>query len=150
MKLRISGDKLTFSSAHILAHHDKCSRLHGHNYIVEVEAEGKLNFEYMVVDFSKFKAIVAQTIKKLDHRVIIPLNSPEFEIVEVDDMVHVKTTDNKFYRFPLVDVVLLPLKATTAELLAEYIYKQIKKEFPELKINVSVSETPTSTAVYTE
>ena len=49
VKLRVSGDKLTIASAHMLAKHDKCARIHGHNYFIEVEIEGELNEENMII-----------------------------------------------------------------------------------------------------
>ena len=55
MKLRISGDKLTIACAHMLSKHDKCARVHGHNYQIEVEIEGELNESNMIIDFSLFK-----------------------------------------------------------------------------------------------
>ncbi|MHA1303998.1 MAG: 6-pyruvoyl trahydropterin synthase family protein [Candidatus Heimdallarchaeaceae archaeon] len=150
MKLKISGDKLTFSAAHILAHHNKCSRLHGHNYLIEVEAEGELDKKMMVIDFGQFKAKVRAILKRFDHKILIPANSKEFDIKKDEKEVSVRTSDNKFYRFPIFDVLLLPLEATTAELLAIYIHKLIKEEYPDLKLSISVSETPTSVAIYSE
>ncbi|GAG55454.1 unnamed protein product, partial [marine sediment metagenome] len=69
MKIRVSGDKLTIASAHMLAKHDKCARIHGHNYSIEVEIEGELNEKNMVIDFSEFKSRVSKIIKKYDHKV---------------------------------------------------------------------------------
>ncbi|UJG39732.1 MAG: 6-carboxytetrahydropterin synthase [Candidatus Heimdallarchaeum aukensis] len=150
MKIQISGDKLSFSAAHILSHHDKCSRLHGHNYRLKVEAEGQLNEKKMVVDFGEFKTKVKNIVKQFDHKVLVPLHSKEFNITTDEREVKILTTENKYYRFPKEDVLILPIEATTAELLARYIHNLIKENYPELKITVSISETPTSIAVFSE
>ena len=55
MKLKIAGDKLTIACAHMLTKHDKCARIHGHNYLFEIEVEGELDDKYMIVDFGEFK-----------------------------------------------------------------------------------------------
>ncbi len=53
------------SSAHQLdlPYQSKCVRMHGHNYLVEVELEGQINQEGMIIDFTKIKEI----IYKYDH-----------------------------------------------------------------------------------
>jgi len=63
LKLKISGDKLTFASAHMLTRHDKCARLHGHNYDIEVEVEGKMDENNMLIDFGIFKTAVGKIVK---------------------------------------------------------------------------------------
>ena len=150
MKLRISGDKFTIASAHMLTRHDKCARLHGHNYLVEIEVEGELNEKNMVVDFGEIKSKIAPILKDLDHRILIPLESPHFVIETNEKETKVKTSEGKFYRFPSEDVVLLPLKSTTVEILSKYVHNLIKEIYPNLKITVIMSETPTSVAIYSE
>ena len=150
MKIQISGDKISFSAAHILSNHDKCSRLHGHNYRLRVEAEGQLNVKKMVVDFGEFKTKVRNIVKQFDHRILVPSQNKEFNIISDEREVKILTTENKYYRFPKEDVLILPIEATTAELLAKYIHNLIKETYPKLKITVSISETPTSIASFSE
>ena len=55
--------RLEVSGSHQLAlnHASKCSRLHGHNWIITVYCRAEeLDENGMVVDFSKIKEIVAQ------------------------------------------------------------------------------------------
>ena len=49
--VRLSDPKCKFSASHFLYNHEKCSRLHGHNYLVDVEVTCPLNDQYLVVDF---------------------------------------------------------------------------------------------------
>ncbi|MCK5303687.1 MAG: 6-carboxytetrahydropterin synthase [Candidatus Heimdallarchaeota archaeon] len=150
MKLRISGDKLTIACAHMLSKHDKCARVHGHNYQIEVEIEGELNENNMIIDFSLFKESVGEILKELDHKTLLPENSKDFDIKTNEKEVVVTTCDDKRYRFPREDVILLPIEATTAELMSIYFHNLIKKQFPGFKVTVIMSETPTSKVIYTD
>lgn len=64
----------TFEAAHVLPHHPgKCSRLHGHSYVLDVTLEGDLQAAGpaagMVEDFDVVARIVrAAVIDALDHR----------------------------------------------------------------------------------
>lgn len=148
MKLKISGDKLILASAHMLTKHDKCSRLHGHNYEIEVEVEGDLDEDNMLIDFGPFKAHVGKMVKELDHKIMLPKNNSELKISETDKQITVNTNDGKYYRFPKEDVIILPLEATTVELLSKFFYDKIKKAYPQFKITVTIAETPTSIVSY--
>lgn len=62
--------RFEISAAHRLelSYESKCSRLHGHNWIVTVECRSKeLNSDGMVVDFTHIKEMVMDV---LDHSVI--------------------------------------------------------------------------------
>ncbi len=150
MKLKISGDKLTLASAHMLTRHDKCARIHGHNYNIEVEAEGEVDENGMLIDFGIFKTNVGKIIKQYDHRILIPEYNKDLNISIIDDQIIIETCEGKFYRFPKDDVILLPLEATTVELLAKYFYHLIKEQYPQFKITITMAETPTSVVSYTE
>ena len=150
MKLRISGDKLTIAAAHMLSKHDKCARLHGHNYQVEVEIEGELDHKSMVVDFGVFKSKVGELLKRFDHKILLPVESEDFEVKVEEKQVSVISCEGRKYRFPREDVELLPLKATTVELLSKFIHDLIKEKYSDFKITITMSETPTSVVVYSE
>jgi 6-pyruvoyltetrahydropterin/6-carboxytetrahydropterin synthase len=59
-----------FSAAHIIPGHPGiCARLHGHNFRMEVEVQGKkLNDIGILVDFQDVKAATQTIIDKIDHR----------------------------------------------------------------------------------
>ena len=62
--------RLEISSAHRLEldYESKCSRLHGHNWIITVECRSRdLNANGMVVDFTAMKELI---IGRLDHCVL--------------------------------------------------------------------------------
>ncbi len=59
-----------FSAAHRMRDYPgDCSRLHGHNYRVELTVAGeKLDERGMLLDFSELKAVCDRVIAELDHR----------------------------------------------------------------------------------
>ena len=60
-----------FAAAHALREYDgKCSRVHGHNYRVEVSVSGELDGSGMVLDFSLFKRVCGEVLDELDHRML--------------------------------------------------------------------------------
>ena len=148
MKLRISGDKLTIAAAHMLVRHDKCARIHGHNYKIELEVEGELNENDMVIDFGLFKSNVITMLKKFDHKILVPIESSDLHIETKEKQVIVNTCEGKRYRFPKEDVVFVPIKATTVELLSQHIHSLIEEQYPQFTITITMSETPTSTVIY--
>ena len=140
--VRISDPRCKFAAAHFLYQHDKCSRLHGHNYIVNAELtelKGGLNDKSFVVDFFVVKSKLITIANRLDHHLLIPAKSQEIQIKQASpgSQIHVEF-NGKQYEFPPEDVILLPLVATTAELLAQYIHQELQSEFPQFKIRVEV------------
>lgn len=148
-KIIVNESKVKFSACHFLKEHFKCSRLHGHNYYVSVEISGKLDENYFVVDFMELNEKLKSIIEPLDHYILVPTKSDYFEISEEKDFIEV-STPIKRYIFPRSDVCLLPLPATTSELLAKFIHGELKKIYLNKKITVKVGESKSSMALYEE
>ena len=57
MFLEIDGgySGIRFSACHFIPRHEKCSRLHGHSYIVRLRLEGDIGEEGMIMDFVVLK-----------------------------------------------------------------------------------------------
>jgi len=146
-KVIINSTKIKFSACHFLKEPLKCSRLHGHNYYVSVELEAELDQNYFVEDFIKLKRKVKEIIKPLDHFILIPEESSDFNFKREQDSLEVLTS-NKRYVFPLSEVVFLPIPATTSELLAKYIYDKIKENYKNKKVIVKLEESKDTMAVY--
>ena len=121
----------TFSAAHRLLGYDgPCGKLHGHNWRVRVEIEGRPdNIQYMVVDFTEIKRI----IRELDHKVLL---------CEDDKMCLILAVNGH-------DVVKLPHNPT-CECLAEYIARRIIEIYGQRLsyISVTVWETDKQSATY--
>ena len=123
--------------------------LHGHNYTVNLSISGELDENYFVVDFMEVKIKLQEIVEKLDHFVLVPTESDKINVSFNGEDVIIKTPFKK-YILPMEDVCLLPLPATTSELLAKYIHDQLKPEFLAYQLKVTVGETTTTTAIYEE
>ena len=67
----------TFDSAHFLPGHEKCGKMHGHTYRIELFITGKRlledvgeNKSCMLIDFKRLKEVMASLITKFDHQVL--------------------------------------------------------------------------------
>ncbi|ODS35111.1 MAG: hypothetical protein A7316_04465 [Candidatus Altiarchaeales archaeon WOR_SM1_86-2] len=134
--IKVNGD---FSAAHFLTG----ERIHGHNFSVEVRVCGRLNEEFMVMDFSDLKNAVDEICDKLDHRVLI--SSKDAKLSEES----IEIQNEPGYIFPRSDVAVLPVESTTTECLAKYIHLRLRERINK-KISVSLSEKEGCSAAYSE
>lgn len=126
-------------------HKSKCRSMHGHRYKIEVGVEDKLieiagaSDEGMVIDFGDLKQIMVDEIDaKLDHGFMM-YNKDEYAEL-------FKSLQNGQ---KIIFVNFIP----TAENIAKYIFQIMKDKLLEKGIginHVTVWETPTSTAHYSE
>lgn len=62
------GKRFHFDAAHFLPfHRGKCANLHGHRWFLDLELEGPLNPEGMVIDFGLLSPYIESILSKLDH-----------------------------------------------------------------------------------
>ena len=116
--------QLEFSAAHHLRDYPgKCSRLHGHNYRVEVTvADRQLGDHGMLIDFGRLKQICQQVVDELDHSLL---------------------NDHPFFQ----------QNNPTAENISCYLYTEIAERLNDSEISleaVRVWESATSSASYRE
>ncbi|TFG13214.1 6-pyruvoyl tetrahydropterin synthase family protein [Candidatus Thorarchaeota archaeon] len=138
--IRVDDRKLRFSAAHFVQGTDYCESLHGHNYQVSITITGELDSYGMVLDFGVVKKQVKEICDTLDHMILLPGSSDVINITSGTDEIEVNI-DDKRYVFPSEDCLILPIPATTAELLAEYVASNL--DLPnkyQTKICVSESE----------
>jgi len=153
--IHVEKDYLKFSAAHFLIFGEKCERLHGHNYAVSVDLEGELDDIGYIFDFIVLKEFAENHCNELDHKTLIPSKNEHIHIAEENGNVEVLFRDKQFI-FPESDVLILPIKNCTAELLAYYLSKKIRDDLEDMKvgnvtlIRVGVEESPGQTAYYTE
>ena len=69
--------RFQWDSAHklLLPYESKCQNLHGHTYFIEIEVEGKLNKEGMVMDFAQLKEAVNEV--SFDHKALNDIICPK-------------------------------------------------------------------------
>lgn len=74
--------RLTFCAGHrVMGHENKCAHLHGHNYVVEIEAEAELDSVGRVIDFSVLKEKIGGWLEReWDHGFV--LNEQDAEAIE--------------------------------------------------------------------
>jgi len=146
-KVSLESTDVKFSASHFLKEPYQCSRLHGHNYYVSVEISDKLDENHFVVDFIDLKEKLMSIVKPLDHYILIPTKSDDIQIREEESSIEI-IMSNKRYVFPREDVILLPLEATTSELLAKYIHGKLKQIYSNKKISVRVGESQSTWAIF--
>ncbi|HML55048.1 MAG TPA: 6-pyruvoyl tetrahydropterin synthase family protein [Solidesulfovibrio magneticus] len=150
-RVTIEQGNLRFSAAHFISFAGKCERLHGHNYAVSVTLAGDLTDDRYVFDFVELKRLVKSLCDRLDHRFLLPRQSPCLAVTEADGEVEVRFK-NRRYVFPRHDVLDLPLDNITAERLAEYLAGELAAALapnPNLShIEVGVEEAPGQTAYF--
>ncbi len=162
MKVNLDGihTNLRFSAAHMVIGHESCGKIHGHSYIVDVEVGGERSGQFgFVIDFKILKDITRKICKSLDHRVLIPVNSPDLSITYEDDKtVEFTVLDCLEYKLPRQDVVLLPIPSTTAESLSIYITEKIVEEiensdtlnYIEVQVNEGIGQGASNTYIFNE
>ena len=70
-----------FAAAHFVLGETGCERLHGHNYLVEVQVFGEQDeSKNLIIDFLELKPFVRQFIEELDHMILLPTDNPHLII----------------------------------------------------------------------
>lgn len=131
--------KTEFDSAHFLKDYQgKCANIHGHRWMVEMEAgseslteEGHLRG--MIVDFSRLKEDLREETDNLDHSLIIEAGSLMPKTLEALEEEGLR-------------VIALPFRPT-AENLAKYFYDRMTEKGYRV-IKMTVYETETNGASY--
>jgi 6-pyruvoyltetrahydropterin/6-carboxytetrahydropterin synthase len=137
---RVERQRLTFAAAHMATFAvplaapaaDQRVReytitiepLHGHNYAVIIEAEGHLAADGWVIDFSVLKRIGRELCDSLDHHFLLQASSEALTVARDEQTVTI-TFGAKRYDFPREDVFELPVRNTTAELIAQWFWAQV-------------------------
>jgi len=130
--VRLYKQSFNFASAHFLIFGDgRREQLHGHNYRVSIEMQGKLDQADLLADFIEVKPLIGQVCDEFDHRVLIPTKSKSLVLNKSETEIEVKVSDGARFVFPLTDVVFVPLSNTSTERLAELISTRLRARFQE-------------------
>ena len=129
-RVQVSKDYLVFASAHFITFKGhQCETLHGHNYRVGVAVEGAVEAETLfVLDFSVLKQITRRLVDEIDHKVLLPTENPKLAFREEGARLAVDYFGEPTYVFPKRDCALLPIKNSTAEMLAQYLGARVREE----------------------
>lgn len=127
-EIHVGGQDLVFCAAHFIAFEGGASEhLHGHNYQASVTIRGELREKGYVLDFVAVRDRLEELLSAMDHRLLLPRESPWFGISRESGSVSVEAGDRS-YRFPESDVVLLPVDNTTSENLATHLLDRLVEE----------------------
>ena len=153
MYLEIDGGYggIRFSACHFIPRHEKCSRLHGHSYIVRLRLEGDIGKEGMIMDFVVLKKKLKEIIEEVDHKTLLPTKSEDVKLTVTEESVEA-LCDGKRYVFPRMDVTLLDIPTTTAEEMSKMMAERMVKELelpPNVKsLSIGLDEERGQTAWY--
>jgi 6-pyruvoyltetrahydropterin/6-carboxytetrahydropterin synthase len=147
--LQLAKQNFKFSSAHFLIFDEKhAERLHGHNYQVRVEigipGENVLRATGFFIDFNVFKKYIKTQLDLWDEMVILPEHHPDMKFTLKGPILEVRFRD-RFYAFPVNEVVRLPVNNTSVEQLSRLLAEDFMKEFRPYQvsfISVNVEESP--------
>ena len=156
--LHLTKQNFKFSSAHFLIFDEKSAELlHGHNYHVKVDisyneanATAKANAtatedKGYFVDFNILKKIIKDQCDVWDEHILLPEKHPDmkYQISQSGKNYDIHFRD-RFYSFPVMETIWLPITNTSVEnlslLFAKNIFKKIK-DFGVTQVRVSVEET---------
>ena len=139
--IRFEHDALHFSASHFITFGtpEKVEALHGHNFRIKAEVSGPLNAREYVVDFLIAFDALKKICEMLSHKVLLPRDHPYITINMMDDTVQVSMPPLQ-WALPRGDIIVLPVKNTTTESLAEY----ITKLFRQMLEQESAFDMPTS------
>ncbi|TWT47417.1 6-pyruvoyl trahydropterin synthase family protein [Botrimarina hoheduenensis] len=134
--VRLSKESFTFAAAHFITYDgDVCEPLHGHNYALRVELEGPLDENAYVYDFIATRDAIQRLVHQLDHCVLLPTEHPRILVQRVTEAGQdevIARFEERRWVFPAADCRLLPLPNTTAEMLANWIGRQLIDVLPGL------------------
>lgn len=147
-----------FAAAHFASFDgNQVEPLHGHNYRVSVTLEGPLDENAYVFNFVPVKRIVKCIADELDHRMLLPRDSTLVSVEEDQQGGVIVRTNDRWYRFPLEDVLILPITNTTVEPIAQYLCRRLRDELSSrddarhlTAIEIEIEETFGQSAIYRE
>jgi len=122
-QVAVAKESAGFSAAHFLTlPGHMCERLHGHNYRVAVRVEGGIDpATGFLLDFAVLKQALKALIEPMDHKLLIPTANPALTVRQDGDRLALDYTWRDWLVVPRAHACLLPVRHTTAELLAEYL-----------------------------
>lgn len=145
-EVRVLVDKrsIGFSAAHFSILESGSEPLHGHNWLVSVQARGRLREDGTLIDFSVLKAAMRAECAALDHRMLIPTAAPEVTVTELGGgEVELREGSRRFV-LPAAETCLLPVRNTTCECLAGLLLERLRGRLGEVpvRLEVTVEESP--------
>ena len=146
MEIHISGgtNNIRFSAAHFIPNIEKCSRLHGHDYSVDITLNGEME-NGVLIDYGVVKKEIRNIIEPIDHRVIVP-SIDSYSTHRIENGKCFVNFGKKEYEFPESDVFLLDAEMSSSENLSQYFFTILSEKLRQHKnikfLSVVVYEGP--------
>ena len=154
----ISLDKeyFKFSCAHFLIFPDGSKeRLHVHNYHVQVEIEGDLSDQGLVIDFLDAKPVIRELCDALDEHWLVAGEHPELKVEHLEDGHSSVVYRESRYLVPTAEILVLPINNTSVENLSAWFGRALNERLSDRfgatrvrRLRVAISETPGQRGVY--
>lgn len=145
--LHLAKQNFKFSSAHFLIFDEiSAEKLHGHNYQVKVDLECQDDAQKgYAIDFHFLKKVIKDQCDIWDEHVLLPEKHPEMKHqISQDGKNYNVNFRDRFYSFPIIETIWLPVTNTSVEnlslLFAKGLYKKLKDSGVS-KLRVTVEET---------
>lgn len=145
----VAIDKIAahFSASHALISDDLEEGLHGHNYQVGIEIEGKTDTNEIIIDFLFLEKLMNNLLAEWDHYVLIPAKNPNMKIIFQEHNIDIEY-GVRFYSIPKGEVRVLDCSNVTTEALARILGEKIQEELKQEEfwqrinmINITIWET---------
>jgi 6-pyruvoyltetrahydropterin/6-carboxytetrahydropterin synthase len=120
-----------------------------------VEVDARLSRFGLVLDFKEIKPVIRQLVDSLDEHWILPGEHPTLRIERLPDGSYEVGYQERVYRAPAEDVIVLPINNTSAENFATWIGRELVRRLAERfadvhvrLLTVKVEETPGQRGIY--
>lgn len=115
----------------------------GESWQVDIELEGELDQQGMVLDFGKVKRSIKQLIdEQFDHKLLVPADYPHLKITDFGDSLYLsfETDDGRLieHRSPHDAVRLIPCERVVADRLSQIIADYLSPQTPDNVLAVHV------------
>jgi len=137
--ISVDSGAMHFNAAHFITFDNSCENLHGHNFHVRVNVQGDNEADDLVVDFVLMTRLAVSICEELNDKVLLPANSDVVRIEQRDQLVHISSYDKQFM-LPKHNCCLLPVRNTTAEMLAWYIGGRLLESLQQKGASAGISE----------
>jgi 6-pyruvoyl-tetrahydropterin synthase len=125
----------------------------GESWLLDIELEGSLDHQGMVLDFSKVKAQVKRTVDQdFDHKLLVPARYPELEInrnaPRCDLRFRLTSGEEISHSAPVDATCLLDAEAVTPDTLAMAIMARLRPGLPDNVTQIQIrlrNEAPRGT-----
>ena len=130
--IHLQKETFKFSAAHFLIFPDgSAERLHGHNYRVFLDIDAKLGPHGLVIDFKRVKPLVRELMDELDEHWLVPGEHEQLQIERRDDGITEVRFADRYYAAPHEDVLVLPVNNMSAENLAGFVGRELRRRLAE-------------------